>query len=519
MYSAQRLPRGGARPRVAGLRSFIAIDRGADMLIRSLSGRLLLLTVLFVMLAEVAIFLPSVARFRETYLIERMERAQIASLALLATPDDMVSPDLERELLATAGVRNIVLRRDEVRELILTSDTPPAVDVTYDLRDPGAWELIRDALACAVAEPGRMMRIIGAPTMGGGREIEVTVPEDPLRRAMLDYGLRVLVLSLVLSGVTATLIVLSVRRFVVAPMARVIDNMHSFRNAPEDASRVIHPVSGIREIAAAEHALAEMETDLRAALRQRARLASLGEAVAKISHDLRNLVMTAQLLADRLAASGDPAVKRVGPKLIRSLDRAEALCAATLNFGAAVEPDPVLRVVLLRRLVEDVRDEVFADAPLEGEPQDANPSLRVRLINAVSADLTAMADPEHLHRILANLTRNARQAIEATGRAGVVSVSAALHGARVTIEVADDGPGLPAQARNNLFTAFKGGARHGGSGLGLAIAAELARGHGGTLDLVRSDTGGTRFRLELPMAAPTAHTKRAAPDAKDLPAS
>ncbi len=136
-------------------------------------------------------------RCGETYLIERVERAERASRALLATPDDMVSDDLERELLATAGVRNIVLGRDEVRELILTSDMPPAVDVTYDLRDPSAWELIRDALACAIAPPGRMMRVIGAPTMGGGREIEVTVPEDPLRQAMLAYGLRVLVLSLV----------------------------------------------------------------------------------------------------------------------------------------------------------------------------------------------------------------------------------------------------------------------------------------------------------------------------------
>jgi signal transduction histidine kinase len=348
--------------------------------------------------------------------------------------------------------------------------------------------------------------------MGGGREIEVTVPEDPLRRAMLDYGLRVLALSLVLSGVTAALIVLSVRRFVVAPMARVIDNMRSFRDAPEDASRVIRPASGIHEIAEAERALADMETEVRGALRQRARLAALGEAVAKINHDLRNVVMTAQLLADRLATSGDPAVRRVGPKLIRSLDRAEALCAATLTFGAAEEPAPVLRVVLLRRLVEGVRDEVFADAPLEGEAQTGAPPQRVRMINATPADLAVTADPEHLHRILANLARNARQAIEATGRAGMVSISAAARGSRVLIEVADDGPGLPARARDNLFTAFKGGARHGGSGLGLAIGAELARGLGGSLDLVRSDTGGTRFRLDLPAATQTGAALLGAPD-------
>jgi hypothetical protein len=500
------------------------------MLFRSLSGRLLTLTIIFVMLTEVAIFLPSVARFREDYLIERMERAQIASLALLATPDDMVSAELEGELLATAGVLNIVLRRNEVRELILTSAMPPAVDMSYDLRDPGAWELIRDAMACALGPPGRVIRVIGAPTLGGGRAIEVTLPEDPLRRAMLEYGLRVLALSLVITAITAAMIVLSVRRFVVAPMARVIDNMRAFQDAPEDASRVMRPASGIREIAAAEQALADMQTDLRGALRQRARLAALGEAVAKISHDLRNVVMTAQLLADRLAASGDPAVRRVGPKLIRSLDRAEALCAATLGFGRAQEPAPDLRIVPLRRAVEDVRDEVFADAPLPGEAERAIPAL-ARFVNAMPEDLAVVADSDQLQRILANLARNARQAIETAGRPGAVTVTAlsiatggaaggaaanATGGAAdgttatmVAIEITDDGPGLPARARDHLFTAFKGGARSGGSGLGLAIAAELSIGLGGRLSLVGSDGAGTRFRLELPRAEPAG--KRAIP--------
>ena len=62
----------------------------------SLSGRFLILTTIFVMLAEVLIFVPSVARFREDYLLARLERAQIASLALLA--DDMITPELEAKI-------------------------------------------------------------------------------------------------------------------------------------------------------------------------------------------------------------------------------------------------------------------------------------------------------------------------------------------------------------------------------------------------------------------------------------
>ncbi|HAC48784.1 MAG TPA: sensor histidine kinase, partial [Sulfitobacter sp.] len=75
-------------------------------MIHSLSGRLLILTTIFVMLAEVLIFVPSIARFREEYMLTRLERAQIASLALLA--DDMLDPELEAELLRNAEVFNVV---------------------------------------------------------------------------------------------------------------------------------------------------------------------------------------------------------------------------------------------------------------------------------------------------------------------------------------------------------------------------------------------------------------------------
>ena len=81
----------------------------------TLSGRFLILTIVFVMLAEVLIFVPSIARFRLDYLNTRIERAQIASLALLA--DDMLAPELEAELLQNAGVYNVVLLRNETRRV------------------------------------------------------------------------------------------------------------------------------------------------------------------------------------------------------------------------------------------------------------------------------------------------------------------------------------------------------------------------------------------------------------------
>ena len=92
----------------------------------------------------------------------------------------------------------------------------------------------------------------------------------------------------------------------------------------------------------------------------------------------------------------------------------------------------------------------------------------------------------------------ARQAIEATGQPGTIEISAGEAPHEWWIRVGDTGPGLPAKAREHLFEAFQGGARKGGTGLGLAIAAELVRGHGGKLELSRTDAEGTEFMIHLP---------------------
>ena len=108
--------------------------------------------------------------------------------------------------------------------------------------------------------------------------------------------------------------------------------------------------------------------------------------------------------------------------------------------------------------------------------------------------------------MLSNLIRNARQAIEATGQPGVIEVSAGEDEAEWFIRVGDTGPGLPQKAREFLFTPFQGGARKGGFGLGLAISAELVRGHGGRLELARSDEEGTEFIIRLPRGSVQAET-------------
>jgi signal transduction histidine kinase len=71
------------------------------------------------------------------------------------------------------------------------------------------------------------------------------------------------------------------------------------------------------------------------------------------------------------------------------------------------------------------------------------------------------------------------------------------NGNRVTIDVRDNGPGLPEKARAHLFQAFQGSARQGGTGLGLAVAHELVAAHGGSIRLMETERG-TQFRIEIP---------------------
>ena len=456
-------------------------------LTNTLSGRFLILTVLFVMLAEVLIFVPSIARFREDYLLSRLERAQIASLSVLAG-EEMIAAELEEELLRTAGVFNVVLRRDELRQLVLSSEIPAPIDATYDLRDPGPWRLIADALRRLADAEDRVIRVIGNPVQEAGLLIEITMMSMPLRAAMIDYGLRVLALSAFISVVTAALLFLAVRRFLVLPIRGVVGAMKAYARAPEDARRIITPSSSLRELREAEDALAQLQHELTGALRQKERLAQLGSAVAKVSHDLRNILTTAQLFADRMETSEDPAVKRAAPKLVGAITRAVNLCEGSLAFGRAEEPPPKLSVVPLAPLVGEV---------LEGERLAAGEA-PVTLEHEVPPGFALRGDPEQISRILTNLVRNARQAIEASKRPGAVTVTAGEDEGAWTICVSDTGPGLPPAAREHLFTAFKGGIRRGGTGLGLAIAAELARGHGGRVELTETGEAGTRFTLRLP---------------------
>ncbi len=458
------------------------------MRLNTISGRFAAVTIIFVMLAELFILLPALASFRLDHLESRLERAQIASLALLAT-DESLASDLETELLQNAGVFNVVLRRNDIRQLVLSSPIPGPVVATYDLRVEGVPQTIDDAVATLLDPQNRVVRVIGAPVNQAGQLIEITMETAPMRAAMIDYGLRLLAISAAFAIITAILLNLAVQRLVLVPIRKVIRHMSAYANAPEDARHIITPDARLAELRDAETALEAMQKTVTSSLKQKERMAQLGQAVAKISHDLRNILTTAQIFADRLEDSADPKVRRAAPKLVNSISRAVNLCETTLAFGKAEEPAPTLSRFNLAQLATEV---------VEAETLAGEAASQVDFVLDIAPSLMIRADRDQLYRVLTNLSRNARQAIEGTGKPGTVEIGGGESDADWWIRVGDSGPGLPEKSREHLFKPFSGSVRKGGTGLGLTIAADLIRGHGGRLDLVRSDGEGSEFMIHIP---------------------
>ncbi|QCI63939.1 sensor histidine kinase [Phreatobacter stygius] len=454
-----------------------------------LSGKLLILTGIFVTLAEILIFLPSIANFRTRLLDDRLSSARTAALVLEAAPSGMVPEALVRELLNSAGAQAVALKTGPARRLLAVSEQLPEIDVTVDMREMTLLSSIGDAFETLFARNGRTLRVMGTAPRAGDF-VEIIMDETPLRRAMLRFSKTILLLSLFISGITAALVYLTLHLMFVRPMARLTKTMIAFRENPEDLSRVMVPSGRKDEVGVAEYELQTMQQSLHDMLAQRSRLAALGLAVSKINHDLRNLLASAQLFSDRLADVPDPTVQRFAPKMIQALDRAIAFCQSTLSYGRAHEAPPQRSAVLLAVLADEVRDTM-------GLGLEA----RIAFVNAVPDDLTVDADPDHLFRVLLNIGRNAQQALEARAPNDPVRdqirVIGRREGAVAVIEISDTGPGIPERARAHLFEAFQGSTRPGGTGLGLAIASELVRTHGGTITLAEGTLGAT-FQISIP---------------------
>jgi len=456
-----------------------------------LSGKLLWMIVLFIMLAEVLIFFPSIASMRIRWLDDKLNTAAAAAIVIDGLQPIELPRAVQKETLEATGTKAIVLRKDGTSRLLAMSEMPTSVDEQYDLTKVTPVSAICDALDTMIFGGTRMIRVYG-PVGDTATAVEVVMKDRALRNAMFVYARNVLLLSILISLFTATLVFFVINRILIRPIRNLTGSMQEFSADPENPQNVFVGEGGRDELAVAGRHLTSMQVELQKTLKQQKNLAALGLAVSKINHDMRNILASAQLMSDRLVDVDDPMVKSFAPKLLRTIDRAVGYTTEVLSYGQASESAPRRRRIRLYELTQDVRDMLAID-----------PASGVEFLEQMSADLEVDGDSEQLFRVIHNLCRNALQALMMPGEPGAdgikrITVSAQRVGSVVSIIVDDTGPGMPMKARQNLFTAFRGSARSGGTGLGLTIARELVLAHGGTIALVEKPAAGTQFRIEIP---------------------
>jgi signal transduction histidine kinase len=453
-----------------------------------LSARLLLFTAIVVTFGGLLILPPTLAAYEEQWLLDRVRAGELASTIAESDPDLRVSDAVANQMFDQAGAVTVAVQAEGARRLVLPPKQPFKTPYLVDLRrqNPGSW--LAAPFFTLTSPKGSMVRVMAEPRFRKAEFVEVVVPDAPLKAALVEYFWRLAGVTIFVAALAGLFVYAFLNVFLVRPMQRITRAMEAFRVDPGDPEARIAVSKRRDEIGRAEAELDRMQADLLAALASKARLAALGEAVAKINHDLRNMLTSAQMASDRLAALGDPKVAQALPRLERALDRAITLASDVMAYGKSKEPEPVTRIIPLRPAL----DMAAEDAGLT--PQG------VALETVIGPREQLAADPDQLHRILTNLFRNAREAIEgATDRGGKGKVFVELRrdAGHSILRLSDDGPGVPERARANLFQPFVGSVRRGGTGLGLAIARELAQGHHGDLALVETGPGGSVFDLTL----------------------
>lgn len=467
-----------------------------------LSPRLLFLTLICVMVCEVFIFAPSIARFRHGYLLDKVGDAHLTVMAAHSVKEfhqngmpqnriTNVEVILSSLMMNTIGVLHAHIEQNTPERLTNNGEMGnPAYNssqVTYDLTDAPLWHLIPDALKTLISDQDRQIRVIAPSPHDPLTEVTIILDEYPMIVEMREYGWRILLLSLVIACITALLVFLTLQMFMVTPIKKLSEAMVFFRQQPENPRNCLSPSQRQDEIGVAEHELSLMQQEIQSLLRERARLAALGSAVTKIHHDLRNILSIAILSSDPLTLHSDPKVQKFADSLIHSLERATSLCSQTMKYAQHGKPDSHLAAYPLTDILQKTGIDLN---PNGSEDQCPRPGW----LNQVSPDLQVWVDQEHLMRILDNLGRNAYQA-----GATEITLSAETKAKdQILLYFQDNGPGLPPRAQDNLFKPFAGSAKSGGTGLGLPTALELAQLMGGDLCLDHTNDQGSCFILTLP---------------------
>ena len=458
-----------------------------------LSGKLLIMTIGFVMLAELLLFIPSAALYRQSWLKDRTTQVDILNLALQGVPDFKASDALTNRVMTDTDIVMASERHDGMSQ-ILFGAPPDSTDFeTIDIREFTRFPSFINMFKSYFAEPSGYYRLIDETTMPKNGTLEVIIPKSKLRWALRDYGKRIFALSLFIAFITGGMIYLSMVALIIRPVGSLVRNIALFQADPETRLYQDKPNGRKDEIGDLERAFYDMKHSVRGNLKQKDRLATLGLAVAKINHDLRNILASTQLITDRLTMDKDPKIARIGNRLTRAVDRGITLTGDVLNYSTDTPSILKRENISLSFLIGEIAGDIL--------PNFGMGPRKIKFINEIDSDLEGLGDPDHTYRIFHNLIRNAAQAMASINDDNAkreLRVYAKENKDKIDVFVEDSAGGLPPKVMNNLFKAFSASGK--GTGLGLSIAKELSVEQGGELSLKRSGPSGTVFIVQLPPA-------------------
>lgn len=450
-------------------------------LYRSLSFRLLAFTLVAVLFVEVVIFLPSVARFRQDWMRDALSKSHLAILPI--TSQD-VDPFLSSQLQHHAGVLHIASGGPEAPTMLTSRlGRVEPVDAVYDVDETNWWTLIRESLE-TMNQQERVIRLIGRSPMDPNVLLDVIIREFPLRRAMLDYGLRILGLSLLISALISVAIFVVLKWLYVAPITRLTRAIRRFRATDDGEVTVTNQKSRRDEIGFIEQAIRHSQQRSLKTYRQQQRFAVIGEAVSGLHHDLRNMLAGTMLVSERLEMNPDPDVRNAAGRLLDNLDRATRLCQSTLIYATADQN--------LKQTTFDA--ETFFQDLVDLTLVDEHSTIDIQLPERMQIN----GDRDQLFRIFLNLIKNAQRALP--DKDGKITIEGLQEDDVYRFTVTDNGSGIDEGIAESLFQPYSTGSA-GGTGLGLSVSRDIARAHGGDLVLDRTDSSGTSFVLTLENAS------------------
>jgi signal transduction histidine kinase len=405
--------------------------------------------------------------------------------AFFSPPDDNAPAHENHQIQIPIRAITILGADEAPDQTIWLSDPPPNPEIlsSVDLANLSQWANLMRLIQIYTLPEGHLMCVHDHDVIGGSN-VEVVISVGALRAYLNSVSVQIWSAALLLLLPLALILRVVLRRVVLQSLDELFIGLYGrgLTGSPD-------------EIAGGQQAVANVDRfheRLQAHIDEQARLASLGAGASHLAHDIRNLLASLQLNAERLQASEGARERKLGTSLEGSIQQALTL----VDWAAMYTSTKRENLNVSHQQVGPIVDEAMNFVRLH------DPRREVTLVNDCPKRLGISAERTLLFRVLFNLTLNAVQALKYSNQPKTkkkrVRVSARRVDDGIEISVIDNGPGLPKEGRHELMMPHIARATPTGTGLGLKIATDLVSWHGGDIRLDRSDGRGTKFVIKLP---------------------